>query len=72
MLERSNQNLDDSQHLNPVCGLNIAAEIVKVMGGTIKIDSRVGEGTDFNVSSYGLIMCILLLSGCNRSWLFWI
>ncbi len=61
MLERCNQNVDDLQNQKPVCGLNNAAGIAREMGGTIKIDSKVGERTELNVSSHGLIVCVLLL-----------
>ncbi len=50
---------DDYEQFNAAVGLTIAAEIVRKMKGTIKVGSKLGEGTEFNVSSHRLRMCVL-------------
>ncbi len=50
IFEENNESMADNELPDTQIGLNIAAEIVKKMGGIIKVDSRVGEGTEFNVS----------------------
>ncbi len=58
MFEENNENEIDSEEFNGAVGLIIAAEIVRKMKGAVKVGSKLGEGTEFNVSWR---LCVLTL-----------
>ncbi len=58
MFEKNNENEIDSEEFNGAVGLIIAAEIVRKMKGAVKVGSKLGEGTEFNVSWR---LCVLTL-----------